>query len=93
MDGCADFQGVWIVWVYHITWLMNSVCHTWGSQSWNTQMIYLGTTGGWRCYHFGEGWHNNHHAFECSARHGLEWWQIDMTKVRGVASVGSGAGD
>ena len=28
---------------------------------------------------FGEGWHNNHHAFEFSARHGLEWWQMDMT--------------
>ncbi|KAL9995902.1 putative acyl-CoA desaturase [Helianthus debilis subsp. tardiflorus] len=27
---------------------------------------------------FGEGWHNNHHAFEYSARHGLEWWQIDV---------------
>lgn len=28
---------------------------------------------------FGEGWHNNHHAFEFSARHGLEWWQVDVT--------------
>lgn len=28
---------------------------------------------------FGEGWHNNHHAFEFSARHGLEKWQIDIT--------------
>lgn len=28
---------------------------------------------------FGEGWHNNHHAFEFSARHGLEWWQLDPT--------------
>ncbi|CAN0878332.1 Palmitoyl-monogalactosyldiacylglycerol delta-7 desaturase, chloroplastic [Linum grandiflorum] len=28
---------------------------------------------------FGEGWHNNHHAFEYSSRHGLKWWQIDMT--------------
>ncbi|KAM6602277.1 hypothetical protein CsatA_021886 [Cannabis sativa] len=28
---------------------------------------------------YGEGWHNNHHAFEYSARHGLEWWQIDTT--------------
>ena len=28
---------------------------------------------------FGEGWHNNHHAFEFSARHGLEWWQVDAT--------------
>lgn len=27
----------------------------------------------------GEGWHNNHHAFEYSARQGLEWWQIDFT--------------
>ena len=28
---------------------------------------------------FGEGWHNNHHAFEFSARHGLDWWQFDTT--------------
>ena len=28
---------------------------------------------------FGEGWHNNHHAFEFSARHGLEWYEIDFT--------------
>lgn len=42
---------------------------------------------------FGEGWHNNHHAFEYSARHGLEWWQYDPTwytvkllEVLGLAS-------
>ena len=28
---------------------------------------------------FGEGWHNNHHAFEDSCRHGLKWWQVDVT--------------
>ena len=28
---------------------------------------------------YGEGWHNNHHAFATSARHGLRWWEIDMT--------------
>jgi stearoyl-CoA desaturase (delta-9 desaturase) len=28
---------------------------------------------------FGEGWHNSHHAFPQSARHGLEWWEIDLT--------------
>lgn len=27
----------------------------------------------------GEGWHNNHHAFPTSARHGLRWWQIDLS--------------
>ena len=26
----------------------------------------------------GEGWHNNHHAFPSSARHGLFWWQLDV---------------
>ena len=28
---------------------------------------------------FGEGWHNTHHAFPTSARHGLRWWQIDLS--------------
>lgn len=39
---------------------------------------------------FGEGWHNNHHAFEYSARHGLEWWQLDPTwwVIRGLEAVG-----
>jgi len=27
----------------------------------------------------GEGWHNNHHAFPTSARHGFKWWQIDFS--------------
>jgi len=27
---------------------------------------------------FGEGWHNNHHAFPSSAFHGLKWWQVDF---------------
>ena len=39
---------------------------------------------------FGEGWHNNHHAFPTSARHGLRWWQLDVTYmiIRGMAMVG-----
>jgi fatty-acid desaturase len=28
---------------------------------------------------FGEGWHNNHHAFQRSARHGIRWWELDLT--------------
>ncbi|MGL5508339.1 MAG: hypothetical protein ACRC2J_18425, partial [Microcoleaceae cyanobacterium] len=28
---------------------------------------------------YGEGWHNNHHAYQYSARHGLQWWEIDTT--------------
>ena len=39
---------------------------------------------------FGEGWHNNHHAFENSARHGLDWWQIDICwyMIRLLEAVG-----
>ncbi|KAF8400622.1 hypothetical protein HHK36_013921 [Tetracentron sinense] len=71
-------MGVRIVWVYHITWLVNSACHVWGRQAWNTGD--LSRNNWWvALLAFGEGWHNNHHAFEYSARHGLEWWQIDMT--------------
>ncbi len=29
----------------------------------------------------GEGWHNNHHQFSSSARHGLRWWQLDCTYI------------
>ena len=29
----------------------------------------------------GEGWHNNHHAFPGSARHGLHRWQVDMSWI------------
>ncbi|KAI3525146.1 hypothetical protein L2E82_02428 [Cichorium intybus] len=71
-------MGVRIVWVYHITWLVNSACHVWGQQAWNTRD--LSRNNWWvGILAFGEGWHNNHHAFEYSAKHGLEWWQVDMT--------------
>ncbi|EOY25831.1 Fatty acid desaturase 5 [Theobroma cacao] len=74
-------MGVRIVWVYHITWLVNSACHVWGKQAWNTGD--LSRNNWWvALLAFGEGWHNNHHAFEYSARHGLEWWQLDMTWKR-----------
>ncbi|BBN05142.1 stearoyl-CoA desaturase (Delta-9 desaturase) [Marchantia polymorpha subsp. ruderalis] len=66
------------VWVYHITWFVNSASHVWGSQKWNTGD--LSRNNWWvALLAFGEGWHNNHHAFEYSARHGLEWWQLDPT--------------
>ena len=67
-----------IVWVWHVTWLVNSACHLWGRQSYNTGDLSMNNW--WvGLLAWGEGWHNNHHAFEFSARHGLEWWQVDMT--------------
>jgi stearoyl-CoA desaturase (delta-9 desaturase) len=66
--------------LHHVTWSVNSVCHIWGKQEYasgdqsrnNAVMGILA---------FGEGWHNNHHAFPASARHGLKWWQFDSSWV------------
>ena len=64
--------------VHHITWSINSICHTWGQRAFRTNDY---STNNLFCalVSFGEGWHNNHHAFPTSARHGLRWWQVDMT--------------
>jgi stearoyl-CoA desaturase (delta-9 desaturase) len=66
--------------VHHITWSVNSVCHIWGSQPYRSgdesrNNVVVGVLA------LGEGWHNNHHAFPTSARHGLEWWQFDSSWV------------
>jgi stearoyl-CoA desaturase (delta-9 desaturase) len=64
--------------VHHVTWSINSICHTFGSRDYesadlSTNNFICGLLG------HGEGWHNNHHAFPNSARHGLRWWQIDLS--------------
>ncbi len=75
--------------VHHITWSINSVCHIWGSRPFqchdhSRNNPIFGVLG------LGEGWHNNHHAFPTSARHGLRWWQIDASYyvIRAMALVG-----
>jgi stearoyl-CoA desaturase (delta-9 desaturase) len=67
-----------LVLVFHVTWFVNSATHKFGYKSHesndnsrNCWWVALLT--------FGEGWHNNHHAFQYSARHGLQWWEIDLT--------------
>ena len=61
---------------HHATWSINSVCHTFGSREFRSNDH---SRNNFVCamLTFGEGWHNNHHAFPTSARHGLRWWQID----------------
>ena len=61
----------------HATWLVNSATHLWGrtrfetgDDSRNSWWVALLT--------FSEGWHNNHHAYPTSARHGLRWYEIDL---------------
>ncbi|CAN1176241.1 Palmitoyl-monogalactosyldiacylglycerol delta-7 desaturase, chloroplastic [Linum perenne] len=71
-------KGVRVVGFYHAMWFVNSAAHIWGNRVWNTND--LSRNNWWvAVLTFGEGWHNNHHAFKGSARHGLEWWQIDIT--------------
>ena len=95
----GSWWGAWIgmVWgglvriflVHHVTWSINSVCHIWGfrpfrSEDESRNNIVLGILA------FGEGWHNTHHAFPTSARHGLRWWEFDLSYwvIRGLALVG-----
>lgn len=64
--------------VYHATWLVNSATHLWGYQTYNTNE---GSRNNWwvAILSYGEGWHNNHHAYLASAAHGLRWWEVDAT--------------
>lgn len=76
----------WVIWgmfvrvivTIHVTGLVNSVAHNFGYQSYrtgdqsrNNWWVALLT--------WGDGWHNNHHAFPASARHGLRWFEFDST--------------
>jgi stearoyl-CoA desaturase (delta-9 desaturase) len=64
--------------VYHATFSINSLAHVCGKKRYvtaddsrNNWLLALFT--------MGEGWHNNHHAFQSSVRQGFKWWEIDPT--------------
>ena len=93
----AQLAASWVVWgvmvrsviVWHVTWAINSVTHVWGYRTYETTddsrnnwlMGYIG---------MGEGWHNNHHADQRSAQHGMRWWELDVTylTIRLLQAVG-----
>ena len=74
--------------LHHVTWAINSICHVFGTKPFqahdesrnNPVMALLA---------FGEGWHNAHHAFPASARHGLRWWEFDSSwlVIRSMAAL------
>ena len=67
-----------LVLVYHVTWLVNSATHAFGYR--NFDCPDLSRNCWWvAILSFGEGWHNNHHAHPSSARHGLRWFEFDIT--------------
>lgn len=74
---------------HHVTWSINSICHIFGKQDFysgddSRNNVIFGILS------HGEGWHNNHHAFPTSARHGLKWWQFDTSWliIRSMQAVG-----
>jgi fatty-acid desaturase len=76
----------WLMWgiflrltyVLHVTWLVNSASHLWGYRNYETRdnsrnlwWVAILT--------YGEGWHNNHHAYPRLARNRHRWWEFDPT--------------
>jgi stearoyl-CoA desaturase (Delta-9 desaturase) len=64
--------------VYHATFSINSLAHVRGSKRYvtgddsrNNWLLAIVT--------MGEGWHNNHHAYQSSVRQGFKWWEYDLT--------------
>ncbi len=74
---------LWLVFVrvvfgLHATWFVNSASHIWGYKRFATRDD---SRNNWwvAILTFGEGWHNNHHAHPTSARHGLAWFEVDLS--------------
>jgi stearoyl-CoA desaturase (Delta-9 desaturase) len=65
---------------FHITFAVNSVGHLFGRQRFDTDD---GSRNNWLVgiLALGEGWHNNHHRAPSSARHGLAWYELDLSYV------------
>ena len=75
--------------LHHVTWSINSICHFYGTRPFASRdqarnNIWLSLLS------FGESWHNAHHAFPASARHGLRWWEFDASwmTIRAMQLVG-----
>ena len=75
--------------LHHATYSINSLCHFFGRRRFATDdesrnLLWLAPLT------FGESWHNNHHAFPTSARHGLRPWELDISAmvIRGLELTG-----
>lgn len=74
----AVFLRVVIGW--HFTWLVNSATHLWGTRRFETRDDSR-NNGLIAAITWGEGWHNNHHAFPRSAKHGMAWYEFDINWI------------
>lgn len=66
---------------WHCTWLVNSATHLWGTRRFETHDDSR-NNGLVAALTWGEGWHNNHHAYPRSARHGLRWFEVDINWIQ-----------
>ncbi len=83
--GGAIAAAIWggavrIFMLHHVTWSINSVCHFFGRRRFevddqSTNVFWLAP------FSLGESWHHNHHTFPRSARHGLRWYELDITAM------------
>ena len=66
------------VFLFHAVFCVNSLAHVHGQTRYVTGDD---SRNNWLLAFFtmGEGWHNNHHAFQSSVRQGFRWWEIDAT--------------
>ena len=89
MTGLLWGGGVRLFVLHHVTYSINSICHVFGRRRFATgdesrNVFWLSL------FSFGESWHNNHHAFPTSARHGLGRFELDPSAavIRGLAATG-----
>lgn len=75
--------------LWHSTWFVNSATHTWGYRTFdaddNARNLWWVSV-----LTYGEGWHNNHHAYPNVAKSGFRWWEIDVTwwSIKALKSLG-----
>jgi stearoyl-CoA desaturase (delta-9 desaturase) len=65
---------------HNVTWAINSVCHRFGKRPFRSK-DQSRNVAALAVVSMGESWHNAHHAFPASARHGLEPGQIDTSAM------------
>jgi stearoyl-CoA desaturase (delta-9 desaturase) len=75
--------------VWHITWSVNSFGHVFGYQNYPTRDSSRNNVL-FALLSNGDGWHNNHHAYQRCAAHGHKWWEFDLTylTIRALEAVG-----
>lgn len=67
-----------VVLLWHSTWLINSASHMWGYRPHESEDASRNLW--WAAiFTYGEGWHNNHHAYPKVAKAGWRWWEVDVT--------------